>query len=219
MCKKSLITFVFDGLYNTRKYLLDNVVYYSFIFYGFEEIPFRAIDERSYRNAEGEKKCEEMNLSGNWDLDPLLKIAELEYRASGERHDVLKEKCREIRLFCALIIGVIGLLVPKFLVGDNHAYWVLIPVVVSVLFVCLSVAVLLVFWDKMSWSVVRLDDDLLKCQGSDLKVYLIKEYHLAAFRNDLRIDYLADVVKVARFYFMLAFAALAFALITSIFKI
>lgn len=219
MDKKSLLAFIFDGLYKIRKCLLDNIVYYSFIAYGFEDVPFRSIDERSYYNAEGKKQCQELDISQLWDLDPLLKIAELDYGTCRERYDALKEKCKEIRFFCMLIIALIGFLLPNVLNNCNPSCWVWVPLMISGIFLGLAVIVLLVFWDKISWSVVKLDKKVLGHQGNDLKIFLIKEYHLAAFDNDLRLNYLADVIRVARFYFMFAFTALAVAFLLQIFLI
>ena len=219
MESRPLIASILGGLFDARKYVLDNIVYYSFVVYGFVDVPFQSIVKRTYYDVSEKNLYHELNLSQNWDIDPLLKIAESEYEACRKRHDELKEKCKEIRLFCLLIIGLISFLSATVLSNNNPVLWVLVPLAFSLFFLGLSIVILLVFWDKMIWSVVSLDDEMSKHQGGDLKIFLTKKYHECIFHNDLRLNYLVDVVRVARFYFMLAFTALAVALLFGIFLI
>jgi hypothetical protein len=106
----------------------------------------------------------------------------------------------------SLLLGLVGALLPKQLAFD--AIWMKALVFLSVLTLLNAVALLIVFFGVGRDMVITLDQSDIDLEKDDLKKSLINTYLQCQTNSDCRTNYLVDLYKTARFFFLTAFSAL-----------
>jgi hypothetical protein len=200
-----MITTFFDLIHQFRKFLQDGFIYLSFVFYGFEGITFSDIQQYKYKK----NNKESIDVNSCWDLDPLYQVAKDAYFEGKNRRKLLTEKCYALHIysmFCATVVGMIFASLKGKIDGIlGITDWLLgITLGFCLFFLIVTILMLVTFYGKDCWAFVVVNEKVVDQQGDKLKKYLVTEYHEATLENDCIIDYLADVVAVARFYFTIS---------------
>lgn len=190
---------VIDATWISFRNILDLLTYLSIRLYGIEDCSLRDIRRGSYDNV----SVDSHDLNHAKDLDSLLAESKALLNAANERRQVVTDKCKTLLTLGSLLLAIIGALLPKSFAFDS--VWLRIICFVAVLFLLNTVVLLLVYFGVGHEQTVSLSQEEIELDAENLKKSLINQHFTCEAATDNRTDYLADVYKVARFFFMFAF--------------
>ena len=193
-----------DYFYYGRKFLLDCIAYISLRIYGIENRTFSEVKEQKSNKA----KYEEPQLDGTSDVDTLLTLGKDSYRAAQDRRQVVTDKCKTMQTLSAFLLTIIGVFLPKAF--DFEWRWMQILFYIAALLLMNAVTLLLVYLAVGAETVIVVDQDKARMIGPVLKRALLHSYGRCTVATDNRTDYLVDIYKVSRFFFMCAFTLVVF---------
>jgi hypothetical protein len=104
----SLLQKILDSFYYVRKWAVTAVIYLSLRFYG-SEVLFVSLWSRTFENA----KHADLNLDEAKDLETLLEEAQENLKRAEARRAVVMDKCKVLFTLSTILLGAIGLLMPK----------------------------------------------------------------------------------------------------------
>jgi hypothetical protein len=194
MCQKLL-----DYFYYSRKYALDWITYFSIRFYGIEDRTFEEIINQTSNKA----KYEDLVLDDKADVDLLLSIAKDSHKVANERRAVVTDKCKTLQALSAFLLTIIGVFLPKAFDFDSTCMRVIFYI--AVLFLLNAVTLLLIYFAVGVEAIITVDQQKAKTDKDELKKWLINQYGRCTTATDNRTDYLVDIYKVSRFFFLFAF--------------
>jgi hypothetical protein len=178
------------------------VVYVSLRLYG-SEVSFCSLWSRTFDNA----KHTDLNLDEAKDLDTLFIEARENLTRAETRRSVVTEKCKVLFTLSSLLLGAIGLLMPKAF-AFSHNWMKVLFFFATLAFV--NVIVLLVFFFAVGTEMkVVLDQEQVGLEEKDLKKCLINLYSKCGTATENRTDFLVELYKVAQFFFLSAFTIIA----------
>lgn len=192
-----------DGFYTARSWMANVLAYLSLRVYGFEEISLAEVSHAAYRGMEHkDRSLEHVH-------DPDLIVAESKacLQNAQARRSAITDKCKTLFTLSSLLLGLIGVLLPKSLAFD--ALWMRVICFLAVLALLNTIVLLLTFFDVGSDTEVSLDQEQVDLEAGNFKKSLINLYLRCQVAMDNRTDYLVDLYKAARFFFLLAFTVVA----------
>lgn len=191
-----------DAFFYTRKWVVTSMVYLSLRLYG-SEVTFASLWSRTFDSA----KHADLNFDQAKDLETLLGEAQENLKRTDSRRAVVMDKCKVLFTLSSLLLGAIGLLLPKSLAFD-HVWMKILFFIATLAFV--NVVVLLVFFFGVGNEMkVALDQEQVGLEGNDLKKSLINLYLKCATVTENRTDFLVELYKVAQFFFLSAFTIIS----------
>lgn len=191
-----------DAFFYARKWVVTAVVYLSLRLYG-SEVTFASLWSRTFDSA----KHADLNFDQAKDLDTLLGEAQENLKRTDARRAVVMDKCKVLFTLSSLLLGAIGLLLPKSLAFD-HGWMKILFFIATLAFV--NVVVLLVFFFGVGNEMkVALDQEQVGLEGNDLKKCLINLYLKCGTATENRTDFLVELYKVAQFFFLSAFTIIS----------
>ena len=188
-----------DAFWLVLKTILDVFTYLSIRLYGIEDCSLTDIRAGRYDNSSGEPR----NLDKAKDLDSLLAESKECLSIAGERRQVVTDKCKTLLTLGSLLLAIIGALLPKSFAFDS--LWLRLFCFMAILCLLNTVILLLVYFAVGTEQTVSLSQAELELESDNLKKSLINQHFTCESATDNRTDYLADIYKVARFFFMFAF--------------
>lgn len=187
-----------DAFYYARKWVVAVVVYLSLRLYG-SEVTFVSLWSRTFDSA----RHADLNLDQAKDLETLLAESQENLKRTDARRAVVMDKCKVLFTLSSILLGAMGLLLPKSLAFD-HVWMKICFFIATLAFV--NVVVLLVFFFGVGNEMkVSLGQDQVELEGSDLKKCLINLYLKCGTATENRTDFLVELYKVAQFFFLFAF--------------
>jgi len=200
--KPSLLQKGLDEFHYARKALITGVAYLSLRLYG-SEVKLKALWDGTFTGS----KHTNRNLDNAEGLDLLLDEAREIFGRAEARRVLVIDKCKMLLTLSSILLAAIGLLLPKTFAFSFP--WMRICFFVAAL-AFVDVVVLLVFFigvgtETRPW--LHQEDVVLA--EYDLKKSLINLYLQCETAAENRTDYLVEVYKAARFYFLSAFTLIA----------
>lgn len=174
------------------------VVYLSLRLYG-SEVSFKSLRSRTFDSA----KHKDLHLDDAKHLDTLLAEAQENLKGADARRSVVMDKCKVLFTLSTLLLGAIGLLMPKSLVFSQ--WWMRILFFVATLAFANVVMLLVFFFGVGNEMKVALNQTQVGLEEKDLKKSLINVYLKCRTATDNRTDFLVELYKVAQFFFLSAF--------------
>ncbi len=157
------------------------------------------IDEGAYHTGQHEdRKLEDVD-----DTEIVLETAKECLENAQVRRFEITTKCKTLFTLSSLLLGLIGVLVPDWL--QFGAMWMRIVCFVAILALINTIFLLLAFFDIGRETVISLDQSQVDLKSVNYKKCLINLYLRCQVATDNRTDYLVDLYKVARFFFLTAF--------------
>jgi hypothetical protein len=200
--KTSLLQNLLDAFYYTRKWVVALVVFVSLRLYG-SETPFRSLLSGTFTSA----KHADLNLDQAKDLEILLDEAQQSLNKADVRRSIVTNKCNVLFTLSSLLLGIIGVLMPKAF-AFSHTWMKILFFVAMLAFV--NVVVLLVFFYGVGSEMkVNINQAQANLGADDLKKSLINLYRKCGTATENRTDFLVEIYKVAQFFFLSAFAIIA----------
>ena len=200
--KTSLLQKLLDAFYYIRKGMVTTIVYLSIRLYG-SETTFNSLWSGTFNSA----KHSDLNLDKTKDLEILLDEAHENLSKADTRRSVVTSKCNVLFTLSSLLLGVIGVLMPKAF-AFSHAWMKVLFFIAMLAFV--NVIILLVFFfgvgNEMKVNINQMQANL---NADDLKKSLINLYRRCSTATENRTDFLVEIYKVAQFFFLSAFTIIA----------
>ena len=206
----AIVQVVLDQFYFLRKRVLNWLVFLTIRFYGVEA-EYASIQNGKYES----RQYRPLNLDSVQDLDILVDLSQSSAASAEKRRSVVTDKCKTLFTLGSLLLGVIGLMLPKYLAFDQGWMRILSFVAIAMLFN--AIVVLLAFLDVGSDSEVVLDPSDVPLDGVNLKKSLVNRNLKCVAANENRTDYLVDLYKATRFCMFSAMTIIAALVLGSIF--
>lgn len=187
-----------DKLAELRVYLMDRLTLASVRLYGIPctlaEVKARAYTTNQHVN---------LNLDDAKDLDTLLSAAKDRLKDSADRRGFVNDKAKTLITLNSALLAVLAAFLPK--ATEFDALWFSALFYVGVLLLLNALVVMWVYFDIKSETVMVLGQSDAGLDKDNLKKSLINSYLQCQAGTDNVTDYLADLYKTARFFFLTGF--------------
>jgi hypothetical protein len=199
--KASVLQRFLDGFHWCRSWLANILAYASLRAYGFEGFTFDDVQRGAYaRNPHKNRDLDKAQ-----ELDDLVSASKECYENATSRRTAVTDKCKTLLTMSSLLLGLIGILLPKSLAFD--ATWMRVVCFIAALALLNTVSLLLIFFDVGRETEMSLDQDDVDLDADNYKKSIINMYLRCQVDTDNRTNYLVDLYRSARFFFLLAFSA------------
>ena len=191
---------ILDRFYWLRKYLVTTITYLSLRSFGSEVIWSQVWNEdfETFKHAD-------RNLNRAGDLSLVLIEVKDCLRNSESRLAAITDKCKNLITLSSLLLTLVAVLITK---TSSDATWIRVLLLISALAFFNTVILLTVFFGVRAGMTVDIEQKEVDLPSDDLKKCLINLFLKCRTTLDNRTDYLVEVYKVARFYFLSAFTVL-----------
>jgi len=199
-----------DAFYWIRTAFVWLIAYVSLRFYGVE-VHAKDVWDGTYRGRTHANR----ELGKSTDLSAVLSAAKDCHKTAQERRSTITDKCKTLLTVSSLLLGLTGLLLPKPFIFD--ATWTRVVFFVAVAGLLNTVTLLLLFFDVGTETEISLDQQDVDLGADDLKKNLINLYLNCQNEIENRTDYLVDLYRAARFFFLLSLTLVVFLFTASFF--
>lgn len=190
--------YLLDRFFFARKWLFDAVTFASIRLYGIE-CTFEDVKRRAY----GVHQHVNRDLDAAKDLDTLLASAKDRYKDAIDRRSFVTDKAKTLITLNAALLAILAAFLPKATRSDS--LWVSLPFFGGVLLMLNALVVMWMYFDIKGETVMELQQGEVGLEKDDLKKSLINSYLQCQVGTDNVTDYLADLYKTARFFFLSGF--------------
>jgi hypothetical protein len=191
---------ILDLFYWIRKLVTTGVAYASLHLFGsestFEELWLEKFSSFTHTNRE---------LTKENDLDFLLEQAKDHLKTADERRNGTMDKCKTLLTLSSLLLTLVGILLPKAPFGSICMRILIFGAALALLNAVVLVVIIFGVRADMRLEVKPKDVILIT---DELKKRLINNYFQCRTDRDNRNDYLVEVYKAARFFFLFALTLL-----------
>jgi hypothetical protein len=198
----SLLQSTLDAFHYARKTVVTAIVYLSLRLYG-SEVSFVSLWSRTFDSA----RHTDLNLNEAKDLEALLAEAREDLKRAEVRRSVVMDKCKVLFTLSSLLLGAMGLLMPKAF-AFSHS-WMKVSFFFATLAFVNVIVILVFFFGVGNEMKVALDQEQVGLEGKDLKKCLVNLYLKCGTATENRTDFLVELYKVAQFFFLSAFTIIA----------
>jgi len=188
----SRVQYVLDNFYYARKAASTFVVYMTLRLYGVE-VAFSDVKDGTFRN----RKHNPLNLDDANDIDTLLNLSDANLASADQRRANVADKCKTLFTFGSLLLGVIGLLLPKYLAFGS--VWMKGLALAAIALLFNAIVVMLAFFDVGVEMDVSLDQDDVPLDEKNLKKSIVNRNLQCEVSTQNRTDYLVNVYQATRF--------------------
>ena len=193
-----IIQLLLDAFYWARRAIVWLLAYSSLRLCGIEA-EVGAVWRGKYASTEHQN----LELGNAGDLPRLLETARVCMRNAQDRRAIVSDKFKTLLTVSAVLLTLIGLLLPKFIHLDEE--WMSITFYVAMGALLNTIILLLVFVDVGADMDIALGPDDVALEPDDMQKNLINLHLQCQTALDNRTNYLVDLYKAARFFFLSAF--------------
>jgi hypothetical protein len=191
-----------DRFYWLRKRIVTAIVFLSLRFFG-SEITWDHIWNENFVSSNHTNR----NLDNAGDLTLILEEAKKSLQNAEARREGVTDKCKTLLTLSSLLLTLVGILLPK---TTFDSIWLRLLFFASALALLNAVILLVAFFGVRTQMIIEIQQDEINLSSENLKKCLINLYFQCRTDLDNHTDYLVEVYKVARFFFLSAFAAIVF---------
>lgn len=200
---------ILDGFYYLRKYIVTGITYFSLRLFGSEitwsQMWNKKFDSLTHAN---------LDLGRASDLTLILTEAKEGLNIAETRLLTITDKCKNLLTLSSLLLTLVTVLLTK---TPPDSVWMKILFLISALAFFDAVILLMVFFDVGGAMNIALKQEDVDLKSDDLKKCLINLSFKCRTDLDNRTDYLVEIYKVARFFFLSAFTVLVLLLSLNLF--
>lgn len=198
--KTGYIQWCLDWFHDARSGFVNRLAYCSMRVFGYEDISLADIESGAYDGP----KHKDRGLENAHETALLLSSAKECHRDAEARRTAITDKCKTLLTMSSILLGLIGLLLPKAFAFD--ALWMRAVCFVAILGLLNVVVLLLTFFAVGRDARMTLDQSEVDLEPKDFEKNRINLYLQCQVALDNRTDYLVDLYKVSRFFFLASFA-------------
>jgi len=196
----SWIQKLLDEFYWLRKRVVTAIIFLSLRFFG-SEVTWDQIWIEKFVSS----KHTNRDLSRAGDLSSILEEAKRSFQNAEARRDGITDKCKTLLTLSSLLLTLVGVLLPKM---TFDSFWLRSFFFASALALLNAVILLVVFFGVRSQMIIEIQQNEVNLSSDDFKKCLINLYFQCGSDLDNRTNYLVEVYKVARFFFLSAFTVM-----------
>jgi hypothetical protein len=185
---------ILDAFYHARQWAATLITFLSIHLFG-SEVSWEEVKKGKL----GSTTHTDRNLDAAEDLDLILSEARSCLAGAEARRTAITDKCKSLLTLSSLVLAASGVLLSKASLNDSWLRVVLFLTVLALLHVVILLAMLFAVRSDMQMSI---DQDDVHLPGKDLKKSLINAYLSCQADRDNRVDFLVEVYKTARFFFL-----------------
>lgn len=190
-----------DRLFYARKFVMDCITFASIRLYGIE-CSFEDVKRRAY--AEGWHV--NLHLDEAKDLDTLLTLAKERYKDAIDRRAFVTDKAKTLITLNSALLAILAAFLPKATGFDS--WFVSILFYGGVLLLLNALIVMWMYFDIKGETVLEVEQGEVVLDKDNLKKSLINSYLRCQVDTNNITDFLADLYKTARFYFLFGFVVI-----------
>lgn len=182
---------ILDAFNYARKYASAFLAFVSIRLYG-SEVSFRNVLDQRLPSTQTE-----IDMGSACDADTVLDLAKERHEGALNRRLVVSEKLKTLLTLGSLMLGAIGLLVPK---GTALGLWSRLGLYVCALMLLNTIVLLLASLEVRAEMNVSLTQEAIAKEGKELKKEVAGDYLRCAHDADEGSDYLVEVYKAAKLF-------------------
>lgn len=198
----AILQHVLDWFHFARVFIVTSLAYLTLRLYG-KEVTFSEVKLGTFAS----RRPSPLILDNVKDIDTLLEMSKEGVVNAEKRRTVVTDKCKTLLTLGSLLLGVIGLLLPKYLAFD--ALWMRGLSVFAIVIVFNAIVMLLMFFDVGQDMEVSLEQSDIPLDGADLKKSLLNDHVKCSAATENRTDYLVELYRAARFCLLSALTIIA----------
>jgi len=191
---------ILDKFYWLRKYFVTAITYLSIRLFGIE-----ATWQQVWQESFDSFKHTNLDLSRAGDLSLIHAEAKECLKNSEARLAAITDKCKNLITLSSLLLTLVATLLTK---GSTDSVLIRVLFFASGLAFFNAVVLLMVFFGVRAITTIDIEQNEANLPSDDFKKCLINIYFKCRTDLDNRTDYLVEVYKVARFFFLSAFTLL-----------
>ena len=186
---------ILDGFYYFREWLTTLITFLSLHIYA-SEISWNEIKNRKIKSPEQD----DLKLDDAKDLDFLLSEVKCRLAEEEDRRNSTTDKCKSLVTLSSLVLAASGIVVLKANLDSTWTQLILVLAALSLLHVVVLISMHFAVGADMQPTIDQHDASL---SGDDLRKSLINTYlKCQADRHD-RVNFLVELYKGSRFFFLL----------------
>ena len=199
-----------DGFYEFRACCTTMVVYGAFYLFGIE-VTWAQTKAENFNS----RKHRDLEFSDQSDLDLLLQEAKGLVNGAEARSAAISDKCKTLLTLSSAILAFVGVILPKLSVDS---LWTKIFFAIAASPMLVAAFLFAVFFGVRAGMRVTIDQHEAELAQKELKKSLINNFRHCATDQENRSDYLAEVYRVARFFFLSSLMALTILFTVNLFS-
>ncbi len=205
----ALFQAVLDFFFYARQHVVTLLAYLTLRVYG-KEITYSDVKAGTFNS----RTPSTLSLDNAGDIDTLLKMSEESVANAEKRRGVVTDKCKTLFTLGSLLLGLVGLLLPRYLAFDSAWMRGLSVVAIAILFN--AIIILLMFFDVGQDMEVSLSQSDIPLDHTNLAKSLLNSYLRCCAASENRTDYLVELYRAARFCFLSALTIVAGVVLASL---
>lgn len=200
---------ILDRCFFARQFVVTALAFLTLRVYG-KEITFGDVRAGTIES----RNPLPLSLEEAKEIDTLLEMSKEGLANAEKRRNVITDKCKTLLTLGSLLIGIIGLLLPKYLAFDSLWMRGLSVFAIAILFN--AIVLLLMFFDVGQEMEVSLGQADIPLDETNLKKSLLNRHRKCIAASENRTNYLVDLYLAARFCFLSAFTIVAGLVLASV---
>ena len=207
----NMIQKLLDWCYYARQHCVTALAFFTLRVYG-KEIAYSDVKAGTFES----RKPSPLGLEEAKDVDTLLEMSRESFANAEKRRTVITDKCKTLLTLGSLLLGVIGLLLPKYLAFESAWMRGLSILAIAILFD--AIVLLLMFFDVGQDMEVSLAQADIPLDEINLKKSLLNRHLRCTASSENRTDYLVELYRAARFCFLSALTIVAGLVLASVIR-
>lgn len=205
----TMLQHALDKFHHGRRDIVASLAFLTLRLYG-KEVAYKDVKDGKYTPQKSEILC----LDAAKNIDLILETAKSTFLDAEKRFGSITDKCQTLITLGSLLLGLAGLLLPKYLAFDSVWMRWLSVVTVAILFD--AIIVLSLFFDVGTSMGISLEQKDVPLDSSAYKKNLALSYLQCAATSENRTNYLVDLYLAARFCFLSALTGIAILVFVSL---
>ncbi len=200
---------ILDWCFYARRTSITSIAFVTLRVYGLE-VEYDDVKAGTFKS----RTPVPLRLDEAQDIDLLLDLAKDSVANADARRTIITDKCKTLLTLGSLLLGLIGLLLPKYLAFDPSWMRWLSAAAIAILFN--AIVLLLMFFDIGTEMDVSLTQEDIPLNATDLKKSFLNQYLECAAASENRTDYLVELYRASRFCFLSALTVVAGLVLASV---
>ncbi len=206
---KKAIQGILDCCFYARQHAVTAIAFLTLRVYG-KEIAYGDVKAGTFES----RRPSPLSLEDAQDVESLLDMSKESLANAEKRRTVITDKCKTLLTLGSLLLGVIGLLLPKYLAFDSLLMRGLSVVAIAILFN--AIVLLLMFFDVGQDMEVSLEQADIALDKTNLKKSRLNRHLKCTAASENRTDYLVELYRAARFCLLSALTIVAGLVLASV---
>lgn len=197
-----LLQCILDKCFYARRHIAATLAFLTLRIYG-KEIMYSEVKDGKFKQAPPSL----LNLDDAKDISTLLDLSKESLKSAEKRRNIITDKCKTLLTLGSLLLGVIGLLLPKYLAFDS--LWMRGMSILAIAILFNAIVLLLMFFDVGTDMEISLTQTDVTLDKTNLEKSLLNQHRACTADSENRTNYLVDLYQATRFCLLSALTIVA----------